>query len=170
MTHDATQNGHAPQLKEKRPGAHGNRAYGLFALNMVLSFLAMYFLMYTMIDTWADFFHNLNMGYMAMTMLAAMGIIMISTMPGMYPNKRLNIAIVAFLIVAFVLSLAGIRTQTPIGDQQFIASMIPHHSGAILMCREAQITDSELRSLCDSIQQGQRQEIEQMRAILARLQ
>jgi uncharacterized protein (DUF305 family) len=48
--------------------------------------------------------------------------------------------------------------------------MIPHHSGAILMCREADITDGELRALCDNIQKGQRQEIEQMKAILNRLQ
>jgi uncharacterized protein (DUF305 family) len=48
--------------------------------------------------------------------------------------------------------------------------MIPHHSGAILMCREAQLEDPELQTLCDEIQAGQRREIEQMEAIAARLQ
>ena len=32
------------------------------------------------------------------------------------------------------------------------------------------ITDAELRTLCDGIETGQRQEIEQMKSILARLQ
>jgi uncharacterized protein (DUF305 family) len=165
MTHNGTHHHDDGQQAH----AHGGHAYGLFALNMLLSFLAMYFLMYTMIDTWGDFFHNLNMGYMALTMLAAMGIIMLATMRGMYPNKRLNIAMYAVLAVVFVAALAGIRMQVPIGDKQFIASMIPHHSGAILMCHNAQIADAELQALCASIAEGQREEIEQMRGILARL-
>ena len=51
----------------------------------------------------------------------------------------------------------------------FIASMVPHHSGAILMCREAPLKDAELMALCDEISRGQRAEIEQMNAIRARL-
>lgn len=149
---------------------HGRHAYALLALNLLLGFVAMYVLMFSMVDTPADFFNNLNMGYMALTMLAPMGAIMLATMPGMYPDRRLNIGIYAACAVVFVLAFAGIRTQTPIGDQQFIASMIPHHSGAILMCREAQIEDAELSALCDSIRDGQRREIEQMRTILERLQ
>lgn len=47
--------------------------------------------------------------------------------------------------------------------------MIPHHSGAILMCREASLKDQELMDLCNNISQGQRKEIEQMNAIQARL-
>lgn len=150
-------------------GGHGKHAYPLFALNMLLSFLAMYVLMFTMVDTWGDFFNNLNMVFMALTMLAPMGILMLLLMGGMYANRRLNLALHAGFVLVFVLALAGIRTQTPIGNEQFIASMIPHHSGAILMCREANITDAELRTLCDGIEAGQRQEIEQMKGILARL-
>jgi len=44
--------------------------------------------------------------------------------------------------------------------------MIPHHSGAILMCREASINDGEIRTLCDKIKAGQQAEIEQMTAKL----
>jgi uncharacterized protein (DUF305 family) len=150
-------------------GGHGKHAYPLFALNMLLSFLAMYVLMFTMVDTWGDFFNNLNMVFMALTMLAPMGILMLLLMGGMYANRRLNLALYVGFVLVFFLALAGIRTQTPIGNEQFIASMIPHHSGAILMCREASITDAELRTLCDGIEAGQRQEIEQMKAILARL-
>jgi uncharacterized protein (DUF305 family) len=48
--------------------------------------------------------------------------------------------------------------------------MIPHHSGvAILMCREATLTDQELVSLCQEIMEAQRSEIVQMEQIRARL-
>lgn len=44
--------------------------------------------------------------------------------------------------------------------------MIPHHSGAILMCREALIEDQRLKDLCKTIIAGQQAEIDQMRALL----
>ncbi|MGE6825786.1 DUF305 domain-containing protein [Pseudomonas soli] len=56
-----------------------------------------------------------------------------------------------------------------LAQRQFIASMVPHHSGAILMCREAQLSDPELVNLCQAISDGQRAEIEQMNRIAARL-
>lgn len=160
---------HVHTTEQPAHRGHSANGYWLFALNMLLSFAAMYAFMFSMIDGWSDFFNNLNMGYMALTMLAAMGIIMLATMPGMFPNKRLNIAIYAGLALLLVGSFGATRTQAFTGDRQFIGSMIPHHSGAILMCREAQLEDVELQSLCQSIAQGQRAEIEQMRAIDLRL-
>jgi uncharacterized protein (DUF305 family) len=50
--------------------------------------------------------------------------------------------------------------------------MIPHHSGALLMCKEASLKDPELRDLCygpDGIIASQTREIKQMKAILERL-
>ena len=61
-----------------------------------------------------------------------------------------------------------VRTQTTIGDRDFLTSMIPHHSGAILMCREASLTDPEIIALCREITVSQRREIEQMNRLLAR--
>ncbi|MUI52256.1 DUF305 domain-containing protein [Pseudomonas aeruginosa] len=150
-------------------GSQHGRPYALFALNMALSLVAMYLVMFTMIDTWGDFRNNLNTLYLALTMVAPMGIIMLLTMPGMYPSKRTNLFIHAGLVAVFVLSLAGTRTQTAIDDKQFVASMVPHHSGAILMCREANLSDAELVKLCEEIAVAQRREIEQMDAIRARL-
>lgn len=147
----------------------GSHPYAMFAVNMVLSLIVMYFVMFSMIDGWGDFRNNLNMFYMALTMVAPMGIIMLATMGGMYGNRTLNIIIHAGLVVLFVAAFAGTRTQAFIGDRQFIASMVPHHSGAILMCREAALDDAELAALCSEISRGQREEIEQMNAIQARL-
>lgn len=49
-----------------------------------------------MIDGWGDFRNNLNMVYIALAMVAPMGILMLATMGGMYPNKRLNLFSVSF--------------------------------------------------------------------------
>ena len=143
--------------------------YRMLALNLAISVLIMYLVMFSMIDGVADFYHNLNTFYMALMMVAPMAILMVAMMGSMYPNRRLNLAIYAGFAVLFVLACAAVRWQAGIGDRQFIRSMIPHHSGAILMCREASLRDSELRSLCASISTGQRAEIEQMERIAARL-
>jgi uncharacterized protein (DUF305 family) len=150
---------------------HGKtgHAYAMFGVNMVASLVVMYLVMFSMIDGWGDFRNNLNMFYMALTMVAPMGILMIATMGGMYRNKVLNGAILAGLAALFVAAFAATRAQSLIGDRQFIASMVPHHSGAILMCREAGLADPELVKLCEGIARGQRQEIDQMNAIAARL-
>lgn len=71
--------------------------------------------------------------------------------------------------IALVLFFVGIRTQTAVGNVQFIKSMVPDHFGAILMCGRASITDAELKKLCTEIIDGQQKEIDQMNAILARI-
>lgn len=156
------------QHSKSHRGSHG-RPYLMFWLNMLLGLAVMYIVMFSMIDGWVDFRNNLNMFYMAVTMWAPMGIFMLATMPGMFPDRRVNIA----LYVVFVLLTAGsfwaTRSQAAIDDRQFIASMVPHHSGAILMCREASLSDPELVSLCETITQAQREEIEQMDRIAQRL-
>jgi uncharacterized protein (DUF305 family) len=163
--HHAAQSG-------KHGTAHGSsspRDYWMFALNLALSLIPMYLAMFTMIDGWRDYRNNVNMLYMALTMLAPMGVIMLATMGKMYGNKPLNLALYAGLTVLFFASLLATRRQALVDDRQFIDSMIPHHSGAILMCREAKLADPELLTLCGEIVKAQRAEIEQMEAIAARL-
>jgi hypothetical protein len=154
-----------------RSGSSGaaGRPYLMFWLNMALGLAVMYIVMFSMIDGWRDFRNNLNMFYMAVTMWAPMGIFMLATMPDMYPNRRANVV----LYVLFALLTAGsfwaTRAQVLIDNRQFIDSMIPHHSGAILMCREASLSDAELVTLCGEITKAQREEIEQMEKIAKRL-
>ena len=83
--------GHAAHA-EQRSSSHGSpgRPYLMFWLNMVLGLAVMYVVMFSMIDGWSDFRNNLNMFYMAVTMWAPMGIFMLATMPGMYPNWSLR--------------------------------------------------------------------------------
>jgi uncharacterized protein (DUF305 family) len=62
----------------------------------------------------------------------------------------------------------AIRQQTGVADRQFLRSMIPHHSSAILKCRAASLEEPEIIGLCRSIMTGQQQEIDQMNALLPR--
>ena len=142
----------------------------MFWLMMVLSFVVMYIVMFSMVDRWVDFRNNLNMFYMTITMWAPMGVIMLLAMRGMYRNTKANVAMLALFVLLTVGSFAATRTQFLMGDQPFIDSMIPHHSGAILMCDEAPISDLELQELCVEIKQGQREEIDQMERIAERLE
>jgi uncharacterized protein (DUF305 family) len=144
--------------------------YGRFAIMIALSFAAMYALMYAMIDSFDSYYNSINQVYMAGLMAAAMVVIELAVMGAMYPNRKLNAALVVLGVVALVACWALIRVQGGVGDQQFLRSMIPHHSGAILMCERAAISDPELKGLCKTIIKSQADEIRQMKAILARAQ
>ena len=153
---------------------HGDRRamgrhYVMLGINLTISTIIMYFVMFSMIDGTSSFFHNINMFYMALTMWAPMGIFMLATMPGMFPKKGLNMALYAIFAAVTLGSFGATRAQVLVDDRQFIDSMIPHHSGAILMCREARLRDAELLALCDDITKAQRSEIDQMESIRSRL-
>jgi hypothetical protein len=148
------------------------RHYVMLALNLVVSSVIMYAVMYTMIWSFGDFFNNLNTIYMVLMMVTPMGMLMLLMMGMMYPNKRLNLLLHALFTLLFIAGLWGMRAQVLVGDRQFIRSMIPHHSGAILMCNRSSIEDAEIKELCfgpDGIIVGQAREIDQMKAILDRL-
>ena len=134
----------------------------------VLHFLFMYGMNFLMVDAASSIFMNINALYMTLWMVAPSVVIMIILMKEMYPKKKLNVALSLASVLIFVLSFVFIRQQTLVGDKQFIRSMIPHHSGAILMCQQASLTDPEVLGLCEEIVSSQEREIAQMKAILAR--
>jgi hypothetical protein len=144
--------------------------YRRFGLMVGVSFAAMYILMYAMVNILPNVFNSINQVYMAGLMAAPMAFIEIILMRSMYPDKKRNAVILVGSLLALGFFWAGIRNQIGVGDRQFVRSMIPHHSGAILMCNEAKITDPELKGLCATIVKGQQEEVDQMKAILARLQ
>lgn len=160
---------HAPFRVVEHKAGHHKMPYLQLASMIGAHFLVMYAVMYSMVHTSADVFLNLNNVYMTAAMAAPMAALMLIFMRSMYPNQRINMAIYAGTAVLTVLFVLFTRQQTFVGDKQFVRSMVPHHSGAILMCERASITDSELQALCAQIIQGQRAEIEQMKAILQRL-
>jgi hypothetical protein len=136
----------------------------------VLSFLAMYILMYAMVDVIGNVYNNFNQFYMAGLMTAPMVLIELLVMRAMFQNQRLNLLIVAVSVIALPGFFLLIRAQAAISDKQFLRSMIPHHGGAILMCERASIQDPEIQELCGTIIASQQAEIDQMKVILERLE
>jgi len=145
-----------------------SNGYVSLAVQTAIGGVIMYLVMFVMIDGLGSFFNNLNMLYMTVMMVAPMVVLMIVAMRDMFPSKPTNATILALSFLAFFGSFALIRSQTTIGDTEFLRSMIPHHSGAILMCKEASLSDPELKALCGQIIKSQREEIDQMKAILAK--
>ena len=92
-------------------------------------------------------------------MAAPMGIVMLVVMRSMFEKSKLNYALHAAFAGLLVTSFLLARTQTPVGNGQFLRSMIPHHSSAILMCEGSSITDAELARLCEQIVRTQKEEI-----------
>ena len=111
-----------------------------------------------------------NQIYMAGLMTAPMVILELLLMGDMYPNKKRNIVILACSSIALLAFWVGIRQQVAVGDVQMLKSMIPHHAGAVLMCGEAALSDSEAKELCRTIVSGQQAEIAKMKDMLTRLQ
>ncbi len=64
---------------------HG-RPYVRLGAMLVLSFLAMYALMYAMVDRWQNVHNNLNQAWMAGLMVAPMLVIELALMWRMYPH------------------------------------------------------------------------------------
>ena len=85
-------------------------------------------------------------------------------------NKQLNLVIIGFSAVALIAFYMSIRKQAFVSDKQFLKSMIPHHAGAILMCKNANIQDPEIKKLCEEIIASQQREIAQMKAKLEELE
>ena len=161
MAHGQTGGGHMD-------AAMMRKHYAMLGLNLLISTIIMYLVMFEMIYSLDEFFNNINMFYMALTMAAPMGILMLMMMGSMYSNSRLNLILYAALGLVFVLAFAGVRAQALVGDRQFLRSMIPHHSGAVLMCERASIRDPQIAALCGSIIKSQKEEIAEMKAILER--
>lgn len=137
---------------------------------LALSALAMYGFMYGMVDRFGNVYTNLNQLYMVLVMVAPMAMIELIVMRSMYPERRLNAAIMIGSAIVLLAAWIMLRQQTAIGDRQFLRSMIPHHAGAILMCEQAPITNAEIQALCRSIIRSQQTEIDQMKRMLTSVQ
>ena len=142
-------------------------AYASLAVQTIIGGVIMYLVMFVMIDSLGSFYNNLNMLYMTLMMVSPMVVLMILAMGHMFPSKAANTALLVASVAIFFASYALIRTQTTIGDTAFLRSMIQHHSGAILMCEEASLSNPELISLCGGIVKSQREEIDHMKRMLA---
>ena len=152
---------------------HGGQHAGSYLkfLAMILAagavmYVVMYFNTYQLDHvawSWTRFF-------MTMMSTATMAVIMLGFMWGMYKNKTVNAAIIGVAVIVFSLGLWLVRSQTTIGDVAWMKAMIPHHSIAILTSERANIEDPRARELADEIIQTQKEEIAEMKSIIADLE
>lgn len=146
------------------------KGYKRFAAMIATSTLIMYGLMYLNTYEVSHIFFSETRAYMALLMGAAMAIVMLAFMQGMYKNKKINTGIFIGSFLVFVLSLWLVRSQATVDQVSWMKAMIPHHSIAILTSERANITDPDVRKLADEIIEAQRREIAEMKALIEKLE
>jgi hypothetical protein len=157
---------YAPQktddtMKEEHQEKGGS--YLKFLAMIGTSMLVMYFLMYLNSYQIIDhFWFSETRLFMDMIMGAAMIVIMLGFMLGMYKNRKANIALFAGAALLFLLGLWLVRSQATVTGVDYMEGMIPHHSIAILTSERAGIEDPRVRELADEIIAAQRREIKEM--------
>ena len=144
--------------------------YRRFAAMIATSTAVMFGLMYLNTYRLGHVFFSETRLYMALMMGAAMAIIMLAFMLGMYTDRRINLAIFGGSAVLFALALWLVRSQATVDDVSYMRAMIPHHSIAILTSSRARITDPRVRKLADGIVESQRREIAEMKQLIADLE
>jgi hypothetical protein len=143
--------------------------YKKIALMLAVSFYIMYCVMFLNTDKISDIYLSHTRTYMSLLITAPIALLMLGIIRRMYAHKKLNLLIIIVSISAFTFALTALRSQAFIIDAQYIKAMIPHHSSVIMSSKNANIKDSELRRLSDSIIKSQDKEIKQMKKILNRL-
>lgn len=152
-------------MKEKREASGSYvRFFAMIATAMVAMFFMMYLNSYRIIGhAW---FSETRL-FMTLIMGAAMIVIMLAFMLGMYENRRAN----GIILVGAVLLLASavwlVRSQATVSGVDYMEGMIPHHSIAILTSERAGIEDLRVRDLADEIIAAQRREIKEMEWLIA---
>lgn len=144
-------------------------SYRKLAIAIGINTVVMFLLTYALIDSLDHFYPNINRAYMALMMSAPMVVVMLVVMRSMYPDRRRNLYLIGGFIGLFVVIFTMSRLQTGVGDDQFLRSMIPHHSSAIVMCEEAALTSPEILDLCEDIVATQEREIAEMKRLLGQM-
>lgn len=140
--------------------------YWIFGAMIVTSMIAMFGLMYLNSYEFSHVRWSETRFYMTFIMGAAMAVIMLTFMRGMYTSNKTNLAIYLGSLIVFLGALFLVRSQTTVGDQSWMRAMIPHHSIAILTSENAEIRDVRVRELADEIIAAQLREIDEMNWLL----
>ncbi|WP_322891257.1 MULTISPECIES: DUF305 domain-containing protein [unclassified Yoonia] len=145
-------------------------SYFRFAAMIATFTVVMYGLMY--LNTYAidHVYFSQTRAWMALYMGAAMAVIMLAFMLGMYGNKTANIAIFVGSGLAFAAALYLLRSQATVDEIAWMKAMIPHHSIAILTSERADLDDPRVVALAEEIIAAQRLEIAEMQALIVDLE
>jgi uncharacterized protein (DUF305 family) len=144
--------------------------YGRFLAMIATSTGVMLGLMYLNTYAWDHVFWSETRFWMAFIMGAAMAVIMLSFMLGMYRDRRKNVAIFVGAGLVFFVALWLVRSQQTVDDVDYMKAMIPHHSIAIMTSERAHIRDPRTREPAKAIITAQRREIAEMRYLIARIE
>ena len=147
-----------------------NASYGRFFAMIATSTAVMFALMYSTVYVFDHVLWSQTKFWMALYMGAAMAVVMLAFMLGMYRNRKANAAIFVGAALLFAGAFALVRAQSTVGDVAWMKAMIPHHSIAILTSERARITDPRVRQLADEIVATQRREIAEMEALIDSLE
>ncbi|NHK27190.1 DUF305 domain-containing protein [Parvularcula flava] len=138
--------------------SHYWRFAAMIGTSMVVMFILMYFNTYALEHVrWSE-----TRFYMTFIMGAAMALVMLSFMLGMYSDKRINAGIYIASVVVLIAALYLVRSQATVGERSYMNAMIPHHSIAIMTSERANIEDVRVQELADKIIRAQRREIKEM--------
>lgn len=145
-------------------------SYLRFVAMIATSTVVMYGLMYLNTYQTDHVFYSQTRLWMALLMGAVMAVIMLGFMWSMYKKRALNLAILGAAVAVFAGSLFLVRSQTLVGDVDYMRAMIPHHSIAILTSTQANIRDPRVRQLADEIIRAQVREIGEMKTLISDLE
>ncbi|MEX0685461.1 MAG: DUF305 domain-containing protein [Balneolales bacterium] len=141
-------------------------SWSRFAAMIVTSTFIMFFLMYQLIYTVDHAMFSVNRLIASLVMGCVMTIVMLGYMWPMYKGMGTKIAVLVVAALGGVFLLSLNRNQSLVGDNNFMKSMIPHHSIAINNARKASISDPRVRELADEIIKSQVREIAVMKLLL----
>jgi hypothetical protein len=123
--------------------------YLRFGAMIATSTVVMYLITYLNVVSVSHIHFSEERVYMALTMGAGMGVVMMAWMWGMYANRRWNVGIIVVSVVLGVVATFLSQSQLLVEDANYMRGMIPHHSIAILTSERAGITDVRVRELAD---------------------
>lgn len=141
--------------------------YWKFMAMIATSTAVMFALMYLNTFSIDHVFWSETRFWMAFVMGAAMMVIMLLFMWGMYKNPKKNFIILSVAALVFAGALWLVRSQTTVTGVEYMRAMIPHHSIAIMTSERAHIRDPRVRKLAHDIIVAQRREIAQMKYLIA---
>ncbi|WP_242471278.1 MULTISPECIES: DUF305 domain-containing protein [unclassified Blastococcus] len=153
QTHDGNHGGSDPMSRTM---------YLRFGAMILTAMVVMYAAMFAGTYEWGHVRFSESRVFMALTMGGTMGLVMLGWMLNMYRNTKANIAIVVASLVLLGVGVFLDRSQTTVQDEDWMSSMIPHHSLAITRSERAGISDVRVCELAVSISEAQRREIMEM--------
>lgn len=138
------------------------QSYLRFGAMVVTATVVMYVLTYMNTFQLSHVQFSEHRVYMMLLMGAAMAVVMLLFMLGMYRNRMVNGAIFIGAAVLFVVALFLVRSESTVQDRSYMSAMIPHHSIAILTSEHSEIRDVRVCELAVGIIEAQRREIGEM--------